>query len=122
MTFNKSFHNIAESVLAFFHGASILVIEVFSVVENSCRIAHNDAYCVPIPFVLEYTKFISYSSVIISEAHMIQKTAKPPVSHAKKTYTRPAVVVELDLETHAGSPIPPFNAPADPNDLTGSGV
>ena len=38
---------------------------------------------------------------------------------SRKLYTKPEIVHELELETRAGSPIPP--AGIDPLDLTGSG-
>lgn len=47
---------------------------------------------------------------------------KQPSPHTRKPYTPPQIIYELELETRAGSTLPPDGLEGyDPLDLTGTG-
>jgi hypothetical protein len=62
---------------------------------------------------------------IISGVIIMMKTSKKDVQtdkkRGKKPYIKPAVILELDLETRAGTPLSDPLDGVDPLDLTGTG-
>jgi hypothetical protein len=46
------------------------------------------------------------------------QTSMPPLDGERKPYTRPAIILDQDLEARAGSPIPPGKQ-VDPLQLDG---
>lgn len=51
---------------------------------------------------------------------MQDKKGERSEDNKRKPYTKPLIIHELELETRAGSPIPPFGAPSDPLNPTGA--